>query len=147
MKLLTSLRKILIGDPYARERVLSGMTSDNLMTRIDWAENTRYRATPEYINIGITDRSPIVRLIWANRKFEFTETQMMIGISDQYESIRHQWAGKVLKSGVIPSKDAIDIGLNDVGNISKVWGDILKNAGDSALMDDIDDDGYSMDVL
>ena len=82
MKLLTSLRKILIGDQYARERVLSGMTSDNLMTRIDWAENTRYHATPEYINIGITDRSPIVRLIWANRKFEFTETQMMIGISD-----------------------------------------------------------------
>ena len=139
MRFLYGVRRLL-GVQYTHKNIMRGLTSEKIYIRQMWADDDRCPVLEKYVNIGITDKSPYIRLMWTIRRFDCTPEQLMIGVTDSLESIRLICARKVENLEVAPNDEVIRIGLSDIEKISNIWRSILVARCDMILESEEDDD-------
>lgn len=102
--------------PQLIERML---TNTNPSVRVEWAQRLDFTPTPEQIERGLMDRTP-VRCAWAQR-LDFTPNTAQVerGLTDHNWEPRQQWA---IRPDFTPTPAQIERGLTDVDlDVQKSW--------------------------
>lgn len=112
-------------------------TQNDYLRRAAGGDMTRI-ASPDEIEIGLTDRWWNVRYVYAMRgDFTPTPEQVERGLMDEDANVRHAW---VERGDFIPTYAQIERGLKDSRPlIVKLWLDIIRKLSSDLMMEEKDE--------